>query len=100
MCPVTLMRLSDDPTRIADSLVRASLSDIDHHWVENACLHALDRPELEVRWAALSALGHLVLRYKQVDVSTVMHGPAHMRGCCWRIRSGVISYPGAESSSQ
>jgi len=63
---------SDDPTLIADSLLRASLSDIDHCWVESACLHALDRPELGVRWAALSALGHLARRYRHVDVSTVM----------------------------
>jgi hypothetical protein len=62
---------SNDPALIADALLRASLSDIDPQWVEQTCLQALNRPELAVRRIALTALGHLARRYKQLDIPTV-----------------------------
>jgi len=63
---------SGNPTLIADALLRASLSTIDAAWVEAACLKSLERPELEIRWAALTALGHLVRRYGLQDVGAVL----------------------------
>ena len=63
---------SGTPSQIADALLRASLSDVDPMWVETACLQSLERPELEVRWAAMTALGHLARRYRQLDVHTVL----------------------------
>ncbi len=63
---------SGNPTLIADALLRASLSQIDATWVEAACLRFLKRPEIEVRWAALTALEHLVRRYRRVDVDAIL----------------------------
>ncbi len=64
---------SGDPTLIADALLRASLSQVDASWVEAASLHSLERPELEVQWAATLALGHLVRRYGRVDLDAVLY---------------------------
>lgn len=58
--------------RIADAVLRASVSSIDPAWVEAACLRSLAQPDLEVRWAALSALGHLARRYRHLDVDDVV----------------------------
>jgi hypothetical protein len=63
---------SGDPSRIADALVRASLSDIDAKWVEAACLGSLDLRDLQVRWSALTALGHLARRYRNLDVAATL----------------------------
>ncbi len=60
------------PSQIADALLRASLSLIDPTWVEAACLRSLAHPDLEVRWAALSALGHLARRYRRLDIGDVL----------------------------
>jgi hypothetical protein len=63
---------SGEADRIADAILRASLSNIDYRWVQAAGLQALRRLEFEVRWAALSALGHLVRQYKDADVDAIL----------------------------
>lgn len=63
---------SEEPALIADALLRASLSEVDASWIEAASLQALERPELEVRWAATLALGHLVRRYGHLDLDAVL----------------------------
>jgi hypothetical protein len=62
---------SGDPSLIGDALVRASLSKIDPTWVEAVSLRCAARPESELRWAALTALSHLVRRYRDLDVDAV-----------------------------
>ncbi len=64
---------------IADALLRASLSQIDPEWVQAASLWALSRPEFEVRWAALTALGHLVRRYRGIDIGTIRNDVSRLR---------------------
>lgn len=68
------------PPRIADAVLRASLSNIDPAWVEAACLRSLTHPDLQVRWAALSALGNLARRYRYLDVDDVLAALEPLRG--------------------
>lgn len=63
---------SGNAALIADALLRASLSQVDPSWIEAASLHALDRPEVEVRWSATLALGHLVRRYGHIDLDSIL----------------------------
>jgi len=70
---------SGDPALIADAILRASLSEIDAEWVEGACLRSLERPDLAVRWAALTALGHLVRRHGRLDINAVLRAIEPLR---------------------
>ncbi len=71
---------SDDPLLVGDAIVRASLSQIDPTWVEAASIRLLTRPEMELQWAALSALAHLTRRYRNLDIDAVLKAIEPLRG--------------------
>ena len=66
-------------TLVAGALLRASLSQVDPMWVLSASLQALACPELEVRWAAVMALGHLVRRYRHIDINPIVTAVTPLR---------------------
>ena len=61
-----------DAARIADALLRMSLSDPDWNWAEDLCLKSLNDHRPEVKAAALVALGHLARLHRVLHLDRVL----------------------------
>jgi hypothetical protein len=69
---------SKDPNKVCDALYSAAQHEVDWRWSQGQCLKMLNHESVQVRSAALMALGEIAIFRGHLDLETVLPKIQHL----------------------